>query len=722
VEVAYCAHFLMDEINDVKPNVIIAAGETALTTVTDKEKIGLWRGVPTEGPLRDAQNPELGRYKVFPTWHPAFVMRAQYNWPFAVHDLARAKAQSAYPEINRVPFTIIRQADAATHGAGLLATARARGSCTFDFETTGLSFVRDQILMCGFVARPDQGEVYDWTVGTQRLFQELLDDPEIEIVGQNVLNFDCPMAEEKGARIPWLRVFDTMVAFHLCNASYGQTSVAEQDAGTFRPGGAAEKDLAFLASNHTDIEYWKSREGYRNDLKGVCGVDCIATDRAATDLRRELAMYEMEDLYWKHVLPVHPVLKRMTRRGVRIDLDRAMKWSIALEEGADKLEEEFKLHVGDPNLNLASAPQMMKLLYETMKLPEQFLLDKKKGKRRTANAKAIADLAEQFPKHAALAELTKIRHYRKMKSTYIDPGLESDDGRVHPKFGVSKTSTGRMNSWDPNGQNVPEDMRDIWIPDSDEHVFISADWSQIEWRLAMVMSGDPVGLELLARGVDNHKAVAAETLRKAIEDITDEERHASKFIVYGLGYGRGAPSIAQAQHLDLGFVHDFINGFFSRFRVFKGWRDDNVNFVKKNHFLRNPYMRRRWWYTWEVTEVYNFPQQSTAGDMMYDALIGIDGDLPRDATLRLTVHDEVVVNTPKDCVREVVEVIKTHMERKLPRIVEASANPTIVNQFYPDGWFCPADIHAGTNWKMCKSKDAGDKIARAKLEKALGIN
>jgi uracil-DNA glycosylase family 4 len=731
LEVACCTKYLVEELEAVNPNVIIAAGELALTAVTGKTKIGLYRGVPTDGPERfgsaaiTSANGEATKWKVFPTWHPAFIMRSQWNWPFAVHDLARAKVESAYPEIRRIPIHIERLASPEVHGADLLRAARERGAATFDFETSGLSFDESQILMCGFVGRPDKADVYTWTPGAQQLFQEILDDPAIQVIGQNILNFDLPFAEAKGFRVTYGKVFDTMVAFHLTNASYGQTTVAEQKAGTFRVTGA-EKDLAFIASNHTDIEYWKSRDGYKNDLRGVCGLDCIATDRSATHprtgLQAELKMYDMEDLYWKHVLPVHPILKRMTRRGVKIDQDRAARWLVLMNREADRLEEEFRTLVGDPLLNLASPQQLMKLFYETWKLPVQYVDDKKKGKRPTANAEAIDALAHMFPQHVGIRSIAEIRHLRKMSSTYVEPGLYSPDGRLHPKFGVSKAATGRFNSWDPNAQNVPEGMRDIWIPDSPDHVLISADWSQIEWRLAMVMSGDPVGLELLAAGVDNHRAVAAQTLRKLIEDVTEEERYASKFIVYGLGYGRGADSIAQGHGLAFDFVQSFIRDFFTRFRVFRDWRESNVNFVKANHYLKNPYNRRRWWYTWQVTEVYNFPQQSTAADMMYDALIEVDRDLPKDAHLILTVHDELVVHAAKDVVRESMEVIRTHMERLQPKIQEASARADVVDAFYPGGWFCPADIHIGSDWMMTKSKDAEKKAQRAELAKTLGVS
>jgi len=727
-EVACCARFLIREIEEVDPAVIIAAGELALNVLTNKKKIGLWRGVPTAGPSFARADGSTRTYKVFPTWHPAFIARAQYNWPFAVHDLARAKTESTFEEIRRIPINIIRNADVGTHGDALLRSARERGAITFDYETTGLHAKYDQILMSGFVARPDQGEVYDWTLGTQRLFQEILDDPRIEICGQNILYFDLPLAEAKGQNIDsaWSRVFDTLVAFHLCNSSYGQTSVSEQKPGGRGPRGA-EKDLAFIASNHTDIEYWKSREMYGSDLKGVCGIDCIATDRSAyhptEGLKAELRRYDMEDLYWKHVLPVHPVIHRMNRRGIKFDQEQGVLWSYALKTKAEQLTAALREGLNAPYLNLNSPQQLMKLLYDDMGLAPQYIEDKKRGRRRTANKEAVEKLAELYPENKIVASIATIRHLEKMDSTYVQPGLESEDGKLHPRFGVSKASTGRFNSWDPNEQNVPEEMRILQIPDDEDCVLLSADWSQIEWRLAMILSGDPVGLALLTSGEDIHTATASETLGLKIADVTDAIRHRSKFIVYGLGYGRGASSIASANGWEMSFVNNFIQSFFSRFRVFGNWRDGNVKYVKENHYLKNAFKRRRWWYTWEVTEVYNFPQQSTAADMMYEILVAQERQLPKDSSLRLTVHDEVVINAPKDrkILTDTISCVKETMERAWPEIVEASANPDIVKQYYPNGWFCPSDIHIGTNWRMCKSKDPNDKKARAELCKQLGV-
>jgi len=714
LEIACCAPFLNAELALIKPNVVVLLGEIALNALTKEKGIGLHRGVPITG---------FSGQKCLATWHPAFIARAQYYWPFAVADLVHAKAQDAFPELRRIPFEIVSPRISEADRADLLATIRARGAFTFDFETTGLSGKRDSIKMCGFTSSANKAYVLDWSTSTLQLLQTLLDDPSVEVVGQNILNFDLPFAEDQGLRIRWDRVFDTMTGFHLANSSYGQTTVAEQNAGTFRQRGA-DKDLTFISSFHTDIPYWKSREGYRDDLHKVCGTDCIATDRAALDpitgIKAELASYNMLDLYYKHVLPVHPILYQMTKRGVRIDEDRAARWAIVLEKEADSLEAVLKEGLGDPFLNLQSPQQLMKLLYEKLKLPVQYTHDKKKGMRPTANAEAMEALAQLAPENRVLGSLVDIRHLRKMRSTYVEPALQGG-GFLHPRFGVSKAATGRFNSWDPNAQNVPEEMRDMWIPDDQDCVLLSADWSQIEWRLAMVMSGDPVGLELLARGVDNHRAIAAEVLSKKMEEISDEERYAAKFIVYGLGYGRGAQSISEGHNLPIDFVKQFIGRFFARFRVFAAWRERNVDFVKKNHFLANPFNRRRWWYTWEVTEVYNFPQQSTAADMMYDALILLNRELPKAATLRLTVHDEVVLNVPKSIIRDTWTCVRDCMQQTWPQIVEASANPKLIKEIYPQGWFCPADIHVGADWAMTKSKNKEQQAARAVLEKTLGL-
>ena len=705
VEVRKCAKFLIEEIRNVNPNVIVAAGATPLKVLTGLEGIATWRGVPVEG---------FEKRKVFPTWHPAFIMRQQYQWPFAVHDMVRANAQSSSPELRRIPIDVIPSASATATGESVLRRAREVGSFCFDFETTGLYPSTDTIKMVGIGVEPTQAYVYDWTARSQQLFQELAADPKIEIVGQNVESFDIPFAEAKGFKFEG-PVFDTMVAFHLCNASYGHKPVKE----TRRQFGA-EKDLSFIASLHTDMIYWKSREHYKNDLREVCGKDVIATARAAEDLKKELAGYDMTDLYYKHVMPVQPVLREMHNNGIKRDEETSVRWSLALKRKALELEENLKKELNQPTLNIASSQQLCKLLYDDMGLPAQTRERKGKPSSRSADAEALEHLAEKYD-NPVLKQIVDIRHLRKMDSTFINVRTD-DDGFVHPSFGTSKTANGRLNSWNPNGQNIPWMMRSIYVSRfGKEGVLYASDWSQIEWRLAMVLSGDPTGLELLGSGVDQHKGVYAEAFGKRIEDITPDERHEAKFIVYGLGYGRGAQSISEAHNIPYDKVQVFVKRFFERFAIYNIWRKGQEEFVKKNHYLVNPFMRRRWWYTRQITEMYNFMPASTAADMMYVALREIYDGLPKDAKMILSVHDEIVVDTPRDCAKEVHNVIQGVMEKTWPDITASSANPKEVRKWYPDGWHCPAEGFFGNNWKDCKGKDKNSLEQDAAIRKELGL-
>jgi len=704
-EIRWCAKFLIKEIRDVNPNLIIAAGGTPLKALTGLEGIATWRGVPVEG---------FEKRKVFPTWHPAFLMRQQYQWPFAVHDMVRAKAESESPELRRVPIDIITNASATHTADTVYDSARRTGSFCFDFETTGLNPRDSAIKMVGIGTEPTQAYVYDWTSRSQLLFRRLAEDPKIEIVGQNVESFDIPFAEEKGFSFAG-PVFDTMVAFHLCNASYGHKPIKAA-----RRQFGAEKDLSFIASLHTDMVYWKSRDHYKNDLQTVCGKDVIATARAAADLKKELKSYGMTRLYYEHVMPVQPVLREMHRNGIKRDELTSVKWSMGLRKKADQLEEQLKRALGKPDLNLASPQQLCTLLYDEMGLPAQTRERKGKAPSRSADAEALEHLADKYD-NPILRQIVDIRHLRKMDSTFINVPTD-DAGFVHPSFGTSKTANGRLNSWNPNGQNIPWMMREIYVSRfGKEGVLYASDWSQIEWRLAMILSGDPVGLDLMGSGIDQHKGVYSEAFGKRIEDVTPDERHEAKFIVYGLGYGRGAQSISEAHNIPFDKVQAFVKRFFERFRVYNIWRDGQEDFVKREHYLVNPFMRRRWWYTRQITEMYNFLPASTAADMMYVALRQISDELPKDAKLILSVHDEIVVDTPKDCAAEAFNVINGVMEQTWPSITAASSNPKEVRKHYPDGWHCPAEGYFGNNWKDCKGKTDAAIERDAAIRKELGL-
>jgi len=637
-------------------------------------------------------------------------MRQQELWPLAVHDLARAKVEGQFREIRQHKTYYTTTGSLPYHAAEFTALARAAGYVVFDLEAEGivrhknkgLDLGTGQITVMGLTTRPYEAHALHFTPDTQQLCHELFNDPAVEKVTQNGEGFDIPYCEHRSFNFAGPS-FDTLQAFHLTNSDL-------------------EKNLDFIASLYAaDIPPWKGDAMYKSGFDalklGNCK-DVDATCRAYLSLRDELRNLDMHDLYYKSVMPLQPVLRKMTARGLRQNEAQAHKMSFGARRLAKELEEKIKRVIGF-DVNLDSPQQLRKLLYDTMGLPTQYKKDKKRGQIPTVDDNALDELAK-VTAQPIFALIHKRRKVLKLDSTYLQ--TEPDDaGFVHYHIGSAKAAekgekgsgarNGRLISWSPNFQNQPLEVRELYIPDTPEHVLIEADWSQIEWRLAMVLAGEPFGLELLSQNVDNHTTVAAECFELPIAEVLRRDAEAgggwgsprfeTKFIVYGLGYGRGATDIAKQLGRDITWVERFIQRFRTRFPIYWRWRDSLERQVSKDSYLRNAFGRRRWWYTRQVTEMYNFPPSSTAADMMYLILPQLERELPHEA-LRLTVHDSILLSVPKDLAKTAADTLRGVMHQHWRNIVEYSDRPNTVRHYYPDGWFCPCDVHVGLNWRECK--------------------
>lgn len=704
-EIRWCARYLVNELKLVNPKLLVPLGATALYVTTGKTEIGSYRGIPIEG---------AGGRKVLPTFHPAFVMRTQTFWPVVVWDLVKAKIESLFPEVRRVPVEYTILADATDYADAVRREAALTGFISIDAETTSLDLDEAHIKCYGVGSFVGHARVFRWTPQAKRLLYGILSDPTIVKVGQNSESYDWPLFERKreqesndGWRVA-RNTCDTMLMFHLTNSDL-------------------PKSLDNIKTFYTDMEHWKDDSMYKGDEVGLatgCAKDVDATTRSYLGLRAEIHNMGMDDLLYKNVMPLQPILRRMADRGIRKDTDKAELWAMGMRTGAHKYEQMLRDAVGQPNLNVQSPRELMKLLYDTMGLPVQHVKDQKGGMRATANAAAVEALVEKFPENKILGLINEIRSAHHTVSTNLEVKTD-EQGFVHPRFGCAKAATGRINSWDPNAQNIPKKLREIYIPDDPDHVFISVDWSQVEWRIAMALSGDPYGLGLLAAGQDIHEVTAAEGFGLPLSRVRDlvpgkqyNYRYATKFIVYGLGYGRGAQSIAQQLGTTKSWVESFLLRFFNKYHVYERWRKSLEEQVERQHFLANPFGRRRWWYTRQVTEMYNFPPQSTGADMMYVAIREADEQLPHGASVRLTVHDELVVVSHRDVVKEATECLTSVMQRSWPEIVDASRDPATVRKFYPHGWRVPAEPSYGPrNWMETKLEGE----AQMNFRKELGL-
>lgn len=736
-EIRHCARFLKHELDSVNPNVVVALGNVPMQTLTTAKKgISIVRSVPTEGPKRPPgalttattveqviaaasapKTPE--RYKVIGTMHPSFVMRTQDIWPAVVFDLARAQSESKTPFINRRKWTNVIHARLHEVGERLEKQIRASGRYYHDLETTGLNFQKDTVRCIGLSGDPGEVYVFDWTTPVQDFVAKLHADPTLMCVGQNSELFDIPFQEAKGFVFNG-PTFDTMLGFHQLNSSL-------------------PKDLAFIGASYTDEPYWKDDTMYKSGedaLQLGCAKDVHATGRGFEEQNKEMIQIGQDqlDLYYQQIMPLQPILREMTRRGIKKDEKQAAGWHVVLNRRADEMEQRLKIGLGDSSFDINSPKQLMDLLYRRMGLPVQYKDDRERGSRPTVDAEALDNLA-LISNNPILKLIRTIRTLRKFDATYVT--CETDEkGFLHPKFGTAKARTGRLNSFDPNAQNWPVDLRCLAVPDSDDFVFLSRDWSQIEWRLAMVLSGDKTGLDALASGRDAHKDSYAEAFGVDYDKVDKMSREIAKGINYGLLYGRSIESIVAGRNvgrattqdsaLPLDVAQAYVRGFWKKFWAYDEYRKYLVQHVKQHHYVASAWGRRRYWYTQQVTEVYNHPIQSTAASMMYLALIQLDRELKnihKDLTLRLTVHDEVVLHSPKEqrILQQAIDCTREIMEQRFQRITEASRYPKTVEQYYPGGWWCPTEASIGLNWKGCKPGSPDEKQFEKDLWKHFGV-
>lgn len=714
LEIRCCAPLLAREIATVNPNIIVALGNVPMKVLTGTTKgIMLSRSVPTEGNKRtDGKAP---KYKVIGTLHPAFVMRQQDLWPLSIFDLVRAKSESASPIISRRSWKNVIHARLADVREHLLGTIRASGWYAHDLETTGLDPRRDTFRCIGIAGRSDEVYVFDWTGDVIEFVRELHSDPTLTVVGQNSEGFDIWFQEEKGFEFAWKegkRSFDTLLGFHLLNP-------------------ALPKDLGTIGASSTDELYWKDDSMYRSGedaLQTGCGKDIHATARGFEDQVTELRLLGQEDLYYNHIAPLQPVLRAMTRRGLRKDLRAAVAWSHILLRKANEYEVRLKKGLGDAQFDVNSPHQLMDLLYRRMGLPVQYKRNAKGEFRPSVDADSLDALA-MVSKNPILLLVRSIRTLRKWDATFINCDHDAN-GFVHGHFSSAKAANGRLNSFDPNMQNFPVDARVIMIPDDKDHVLLSRDWAQIEWRIAMALSGDKVGLDALAAGRDAHKDAYANAFMVSYDSVTKSQRFEAKTYNFGLLYGRGAASLAAGRPghpesaIPVDRVEDYIRRFFDNFAQYKRFRDTVEHDVLRKHYVSNAWGRRRYWYTRDrMPEAFNYPISGTAASMMYEALVTLEAQLPVESTLRLSVHDEVLIHAPKDhtILKRTIECTKDVMEKVYPQIMEASLYPDILRHYYPDGWRCPSEANIGENWKITKGENPKDVAIQMELRKHLGV-
>jgi DNA polymerase-1 len=332
----------------------------------------------------------------------------------------------------------------------------------------------------------------------------------------------------------------------------------------------------------------------------------------------------------------------MEFEGVKIDVGFLNDYSKELEKDAKQFEENVYATAG-VRFNLASPKQLGEVLFEILKI------DPKAKKTKTGQYATGEDVLQKLANNNPIvADILGFRELTKLKSTYVDALpqiINSKTGRVHTSYAQAVAVTGRLSSNNPNLQNIPirsdrgREIRKAFIPRDENHVLISADYSQIELRIVAAISGDPNMCEAFKQGKDIHTATAAKVYGVAETDVTKEMRYKAKSVNFGIIYGQGAFGLADNLGISRTEAKEIIDNYKKEFVGITSYMDDTIKFAQANGYVETLMGRKRWLkdinssnFTvrgYAERNAINSPIQGTAADMIKMAMIKIHNEMKK---------------------------------------------------------------------------------------------
>lgn len=444
--------------------------------------------------------------------------------------------------------------------------------------------------------------------------------------------------------------YDTLVGAFLINSLRREQSLhelAETELGLHLPG--VEENQA-----ETVAVIRKLYEDQIADLKNVPKVAQLA-----------------RDIEW----PIIPVLAGMECRGIKLDVGYLKKFDDELKDQLSDIEQQIYGHAGE-QFNIASPSQLAEVLFEKMSLPTQGI---KKGK--TGYSTAANELDKLRGQHPIINLITEYREVSKLMNTYVEPlpTQTDENSRLHTTYNMAVAPTGRLSSERPNLQNIPirtelgRKIRTAFVAD-DGNLLISADYSQIELRIAALLSGDKDMIDLFNRDVDIHTATASQVYGREPEDVTKNMRRDAKVINFGILYGMSPHGLSVATGMTLGAAKEFIDKYFELRKPLLNYLNKLREQAREQGYVETYFGRRR--PTPDVKSsnfivrqaaergAMNMPLQGTAADIMKIAMIKLDKMLAEheDAHMLLQIHDSVLVECPEHDADELAHRIKDCME------------------------------------------------------------
>jgi DNA polymerase-1 len=515
----------------------------------------------------------------------------------------------------------------------------------------------------------------------------LLEDAAVEKTGHD-LKADLLVLERAGVRLAGL-AFDTEIASYVLDPGrrdHALDTLANQHLGRRTSTrdeltGRGREEVPFA-----EVDVTRARD----HTAGAAHAILALREQLAPELRR----LALDRLFHDIEMPLIRVLADMERAGIRIDPDFFRTFGAKLARELELIREEIWKVAGE-EFNIGSTPQLRTILFDKLGLP---VLRKTKTGAST-DAAVLEELAAQG--HALPQLILQYRQLDKLKGTYVDAlplQVNPETGRIHTRFSQTVAATGRLSSSDPNLQNIPirtetgAEIRKGFVPEPG-HLFLSADYSQIELRILAHFSGDPAFVEAFNARRDIHRQTAAIMFGVPVEDVTPEMRAAAKTVNFATIYGIGPYALSHQLGTGVAEARTFIEQYFERFPGVRRYLDEQIAHAKDKGWVETLSGRRR--YIPEIRSgnhnirqfgeraATNAPVQGSAADVIKIAMIRIHAALEgTGARMLLQVHDELVFEVPEAEVDATRATVKELMETALPLSV-----PLEVETGVGDSWY-----------------------------------
>ncbi|MGF1505346.1 MAG: DNA polymerase I [Anaerolineae bacterium] len=590
--------------------------------------------------------------------------------------------------------------------ADVLASA---GQIAFDTETTSVDQMAADLV--GISLAVVSGEAYYIPVGHQSGKQlalgQVLDrirpamtDPNIPKVAHNA-KYDAVILSRHGLDVYPLS-FDTMIAEWLVDPAQ---SVGLKE--------TVDRRLDVTMTEITEL-LGTGRKQITMDAVDVqqaepyAAADADYTLRLVEPLRADMRERSVHELFTELEMPLVPILARMERTGILVDVNLLAQMSKAMANQLNDLSATI-YRIAGQEFNINSPQQLSEILFGTLGLPKQGVRKTKSGYYSTAAS--VLDSLVEHDTTGFIDTLLQYRSLEKLRSTYLDalPALVNPEtGRIHTSFNQTGTVTGRLSSSSPNLQNIPirteegRRIRDAFIA-RPGWVLIAADYSQVELRILAHMADDDQLKEAFVQNQDIHTTTADTVYDIALDQVTPAQRSFAKSVNYGLLYGMGAFRLARDSVMEKHDAQAFIDTYFERFPKIRGFLDEPREHAIEKGYVETLLGRKRYFAVFDSDEsghrasiarraaereAVNMPIQGTAADIIKLAMLNLETALRKEGLrgqMLLQVHDELVLEVPREEADATLELTQEIMESAYTLSVPLKV-----------------DAHQGPNWGQLK--------------------